>query len=316
MITGIYLVTIGLLLVALGYQLQKNPATMTIGTYGVFIVLSCVLLGQQWLHLAGVTVQLISVVSVVLAGFFGTILMLSMAWYSWKKSRQLIVPVIIGSYLLSLIVLSSWELWRVTAPGLMLYFVWQFSRFSISSVCYGLVSRAPKTGPLVVLGGGLADGYHVGKIVDARIHAAVLDARKMAEFPVIVFSGGQGDDQLRSEAAAMCDWAISHYGVPVAKTRLENQSRNTIQNLTYSSALLNGAPMTFYTSDYHVFRGALLAQAQGISAQGRGGKSVWRHRIPAFLREFAGVMSLHKRRHVFFGIMWGVVVGIKVIFFP
>jgi len=198
---------------------------------------------------------------------------------------------------------------------LLFYFVWQFSRFLISSVAYGIVSRSPKVGPLVVLGGGLADGYHVGKIVDARIRAAVLDAQKMTPFPIIVFSGGQGDDQQRSEAAAMREHAVLRYGVPLAQTRLEDQSRNTIQNFRYSAALLDGQPLTFYTSDYHVFRGALIAQTLGISARGRGGVSVWRHRIPAFLREFAGVMSLHKRRQVLFGILWVIVAGLNVIFF-
>lgn len=315
MITGIYLVTIGLLLVALGYQLQKNPATMTIGTYGVFIVLSVILLCQHWLNLSPASWQAIRVGSYSIAILMGVILMLSIAWYSWKKSRRLLVPGIIGGYLISLVLLSPWSLWRLAAPWLLFYFVWQFSRFLISSVAYGIVSRSPKVGPLVVLGGGLADGYHVGKIVDARIRAAVLDAQKMTPFPIIVFSGGQGDDQQRSEAAAMREHAVLRYGVPLAQTRLEDQSRNTIQNFRYSAALLDGQPLTFYTSDYHVFRGALIAQTLGISARGRGGVSVWRHRIPAFLREFAGVMSLHKRRQVLFGILWVIVAGLNVIFF-
>ena len=133
-------------------------------------------------------------------------------------------------------------------------------------MAYGIVSRSPKVGPLVVLGGGLADGYHVGKIVDARIRAAVLDAQKMTPFPIIVFSGGQGDDQQRSEAEAMREHAVLRYGVPLAQTRLEDQSRNTIQNFRYSAALLDGQPLTFYTSDYHVFRGALIAQGKWLSA--------------------------------------------------
>lgn len=313
--TVIYLVTIGLLLVALGYQLHKNPATMAIGTYGVFIVLSVILLCQHWLNLSPVRRHLLWVGGYSLAVFMGVILMLSLAWYSWKKSRRLLVPSVIGGYLISLVLLAPWSLWRLAAPWLMFYFVWQFSRFLISSVAYGLVSRPPKTGPLVVLGGGLADGYYVGRIVDARIRAAVLDAKKMPSLPVIVFSGGQGEDQRRSEAAAMRERAVLHYGIPLAQTRLEDQSRNTIQNLQYSAALLDGQPLTFYTSDYHVFRGALIAQNLGIAARGRGGVSVWRHRIPAFLREFAGVMSLHKRRQILFGSLWLIAAGINVIFF-
>ena len=129
MITLIYRVTIGLLLVALGYQLQKNPATMTIGTYGVFIVLSVILLCQHWLNLSPASRQAIRVCSYSVAILMGVILMLSIAWYSWKKSRRVLVSGIIGGYLISLVLLSPWSLWRMAAPGLLFYFVWQFSRF-------------------------------------------------------------------------------------------------------------------------------------------------------------------------------------------
>nr|WP_294974514.1 YdcF family protein [uncultured Leuconostoc sp.] len=248
-----------------------------------------------------------SQISYSIAVLFGILLLLSMVRHSWKKSHQLGLPLLVGIYLTSLVALSQWSLWWLSAPWLMLYFVWQFCRFIVSSVIYGYQSKAPTHGPLVVLGGGLAEGYKVGNIVDQRIQAAVTDANKMSEYPVIVFSGGQGDDQLISEAEAMRNWSVVHYGVPLEKTQLENRSRNTYQNLQYTAQLLSQQPFTFYTSGYHVFRGVLLAKKQNIIAQGRGGFVPLAYRIPAFFREFAGVMSMNIRRQILWAIVWGMI---------
>jgi len=305
--TIILVLTIILILVALLHQVKQNPATMRIGTYGIFIVL-----GTFWsiMHVIHTTSESINVVlkyGFVIGTFFGVVLMLSMVRHSWKRSHDILLPLLVFGYFFSLIVGFNWPLWRLSAPWLMLYFVWQFCRFIVSSVIYGYQSKAPTHGPLVVLGGGLAEGYRVGNIVDKRIQAAVADANKMSEYPMIIFSGGQGEDQLISEAEAMRDWSVSHYDVPLEKTQLENRSRNTYQNLKYTSQLLSQQPFTFYTSGYHVFRGVLLAKKQNIDAQGRGGFVPLVYRVPAFFREFAGVMSMNIKRQILWALVWGAI---------
>ncbi|MGY3742864.1 YdcF family protein [Leuconostoc inhae] len=299
--------TIIVLGLSLYYQVQQNPATMKIGTLGIFIVIGIVIFMCDFFNITSKNLKLMHQIGYSIAVIFGILLLLSMVRHSWKKSHQLGLPLLVGIYLTSLVVLSQWPLWWLSAPWLMLYFVWQFCRFIVSSVIYGYQSKAPTHGPLVVLGGGLAEGYKVGNIVDQRIQAAVTDANKMSEYPMIVFSGGQGDDQLISEAEAMRDWSVAHYGVPLEKTQLENRSRNTYQNLQYSSQLLSQQPFTFYTSGYHVFRGVLLAKQQNIIAQGRGGFVPLVYRIPAFFREFAGVMSMNIRRQILWAIVWGMI---------
>ena len=311
--TFVFLTTIALV-VALYHQFQKNPATMQIGTFGVFIVLMAIISMAYFFNITAQIVKISMQIGYGMAVFFGVVLMLSMVRHSWKKSHRLGLPLLVSGYLVSLLLFSQWSLWWQSAPWLMLYFVWQFSRFIVSSVLYGYVIKAPTHGPLVVLGGGLADGYSVGNIVDKRIQAAVTDANKMAAYPVIVFSGGQGNDQLRSEAEAMRDWAVSHYNVPREKTQLEDQSRNTYQNLKYTSQLLSAQPFTFYTSGYHVFRGVLLAREQNILARGRGGFVPLTYRVPAFFREFAGVMSMHLKRQVMWAAAWSLIAFVVNMF--
>lgn len=302
--TIILVLTIILLLVALLHQIKQNPATMKIGTYGVFIVLGTVLLILHWLHITSAHSHSILKYSAIFGTCFGVILMLSMVRHSWKRAHDIRLLLLVFGYFCSLIIGFNCYVWRVSAPWLMLYFVWQFMRFTVSSMVYNGVSTPPDKGPLVVLGGGLVAGYRVGTIVDQRIQAAVRDARQMSEYPTIVFSGGQGEDQLISEAEAMRDWAVRTYAVPHDQTLLENHSRNTYQNLKYTSQLLNNKPFTFYTSNYHVFRGALLAKKQHIIAHGRGGLVAWSYRLPAFLREFAGVMNINKRQQMIWGLTW------------
>ncbi len=300
----VYFIFIVLLIGGLYYQIRENPATMTVGTYGVFIVLFLslgVLYFGQFDRL--VWYRFGSCVG-ALAVIFGLLLLFSMSWYSWKKSRDYLTFMAASIYTVALIVTSYWQVMRWTLAWLLFYFVWQFMRFLISSLVYSVVTKAPKQGPIVVLGGGLVDGYKIGKIVDARIRAAVTDAKLMSIYPIIIFSGGQGEDELVSEAKAMRDWAILTYQVPISKTRLEDKSRNTYQNIKYSNQLLKNQAFTFYTSDYHVFRAVLLAQKQNVQAQGRGGDVVWRYRMTAFLREFAGVMSLNKWRHLCLASAW------------
>lgn len=302
--TIILIVTIILLLVALCRQIKQNPATMRIGTYGVFIVFGVFWLAIHVINVTDKNLNLILKSGYVIGTVLGVVLMLNMATHSWKKSHDFVLPVLVVSYVTSLVIFWGWSLWRLSMPWLMLYFVYQFIRFTMSSVVYKHVTKAPMTGPLVVLGGGLVDGYRVGNIVDQRIQAAVKDARRLPDYPIMVFSGGQGEDQLISEAEAMRQWAVTTYGVPVKKTLLENQSHNTYQNLKLTSQLLKGKAFTFYTSNYHVFRGVLLAKKQHIMASGRGGSVRLSYQIPAFLREFAGVMSINKRQHFLWGMIW------------
>ncbi|MGX7052177.1 ElyC/SanA/YdcF family protein [Leuconostoc palmae] len=303
-----------ILMFGMQYQIKRNPATLSVGTYGIFIIL--IFIGMIALAFNSPLVGMyhIFVLSYFFASIVGIFLLLSIGWYSYKKTKKSYILSLILVYLAINIMLFNYHDVFFSLMMLPSYFLIQFVRFLISSIVYGMVIKAPKKGPLVVLGGGLVNGYQIGDIVDQRIAAAVNDAKTINPFPTIVFSGGQGEDELISEAEAMRDWAVKKYQVPFSKTMLENRSRNTYQNLQFCHEMLPEQSFTFYTSNYHVLRGALLAQKQNINVQGRGGYVNWQYRIPAFIREFAGTMSIYKWRQVFCAFSWVVIVFIGLIF--
>ena len=233
-----------------------------------------------------------------------------------KSIGNLLLPIVVLAFLLiDWVYLSmgklpdSWiwlKILGIVYPVLSIYLAWQFGIFFLSSWVYGRRVRKQRAAYHVVLGAGLIQGEHVGKLLGNRILAAVKAVRDNET--ILVFSGGQGPDEKLSEARAMQKYAVEVLGFPIERTMLEDQSRTTYENLVFSSRLIKEKFM-FFTSDYHVFRAALFAATLKIDAQGgKGGKTAMYYRVPAFIREFIAVMNYEKRKHI----KW---VGIIVAFF-
>lgn len=81
---------------------------------------------------------------------------------------------------------------------------------------------------------------------------------------VIVVSGAQGPDEPSTEARAMADYLMEK-GVPAEKLLLEENSHNTIQNLTYSKQLLEeqgydiNKGVAIVSNGFHLTRTRMLA---------------------------------------------------------
>ena len=103
----------------------------------------------------------------------------------------------------------------------------------------------------------------------------------------VVVSGGQGDDEHISEAQCMYDYLTEH-GVDGGQILLEDQSRNTRQNIENAAALLRDYPVErvlIVTSDYHLPRALALAKDQGLSASGIGSTTLPEYWIKNHFRE-------------------------------
>ncbi|RZI48935.1 YdcF family protein [Lactococcus kimchii] len=233
-----------------------------------------------------------------------------------KSIGNLLLPIVVLLFLLvDWIYLSlghlpdSWLWLRILGmvfPVLSVYLAWQFGIFFLSSWVYGRRVRKVSASYHVVLGAGLIEGERVGKLLGNRIRAAVNAVRNQST--ILVFSGGQGADEKISEAQAMQKYAVESLGFPIERTRLEDKSRTTYENLVFSSELVK-SKFLFFTSDYHVFRAALFAARLGLEAEGgRGGKTAMYYRVPAFIREFIAVMNTERKKHM----IW---VGLIVAFF-
>lgn len=115
--------------------------------------------------------------------------------------------------------------------------------------------------------------------------------------PVIVVSGGQGNDEPISEAQSMADYLTAH-GVDESRILLENRSTNTLENLKYSSALLaeqgiDGGHLTVVSNGFHLTRVRLLAGRLGLDCSTLSAPMPdWPSRIYSTVREaFALVKS-------------------------
>jgi uncharacterized SAM-binding protein YcdF (DUF218 family) len=171
----------------------------------------------------------------------------------------------------------------------------------VSYVCYafvyGLVARTGRSDFVIVLGAGLGPGGQVPPLLASRLDRghnvwASLNRRATGPGPLLIVSGGKGDDEQVPEATAMASYLTAR-GFPADHLLLEDRSRSTEENLLFSKAIMDrvrpGARCTIVTSDFHAFRAAMTARRLGIRGQATGARVAGYYRPSAMLREFAAV---------------------------
>uniref|UniRef100_UPI0023F86392 YdcF family protein n=1 Tax=Streptococcus orisratti TaxID=114652 RepID=UPI0023F86392 len=154
----------------------------------------------------------------------------------------------------------------------------------------------PKLDYVVVLGAGLI-GEQVTPLLASRIDRGIAIYRKNPGSKLIM-SGGQGPDEVISEAQAMANYALVK-GVAADDIILENKSTNTKENIKFSRNLMtNGSQFALVTNYYHVFRALLIARQLGIKCIGYGAKTKFYFSLNAFIREFVGYLVYTKKWHM------------------
>ncbi|WP_420369670.1 YdcF family protein [Curtobacterium sp. L1-20] len=174
-----------------------------------------------------------------------------------------------------------------------------FVSFVVYSVAYARMRHREVPDTVVVLGSGLVHG-DVPPLLRSRLDRA-LDVYRSelaaGRRPLLVPSGGQGDDEPRSEGAAMAEYLVAQ-GADPADVRPETASRNTLQNLRFSRAVQHDAgrdgPILVVTNNYHVLRAAVLARKADLDAQVVGSPTAAYYVPSAFLREFVAVIVEHR----------------------
>lgn len=222
---------------------------------------------------------------------------------------------------LQVVVTESWQ--RVFFLMLTVYvtsFFFMYAVFTIAAITYAWKPKRKKTNDyIIVLGAGLIDGQRVTPLLASRIDKAIarynLQIQKGGQPPLLIMSGGQGSDERISEAEAMHRYALEQ-GVPKMHMAREEQSTNTYENMWYSKQIIDErfgdkAKGLFATNNFHVFRSALFARMVGLRADGIGSKTKFYYFLNATVREFIGVMSLHKRGLIILFIltMLGAILG-------
>jgi uncharacterized SAM-binding protein YcdF (DUF218 family) len=156
---------------------------------------------------------------------------------------------------------------------------------------------------MVVLGCYVLPDGKPGGVLRKRIEAAETFAGEQktvtGKAPVIIGSGGQGDDEPISEARCIKNYLKqNHYA---GKVLIEDESTTTRQNFLYSKKLAHTTEkVAFATTDYHVFRSGVIATKQGFRRpEGIGAKSPWYFYQNAMIREFIASIRSEYKMHLF-----------------
>lgn len=175
-----------------------------------------------------------------------------------------------------------------------------FLVFLCASVPYQLFPRQLDTEGIIIHGSGLIDGQPP-KLLRNRLDRGVAERERLLSKgldPLLIPSGGRGEDEPRAEGEAMAEYLLEDAGMPADRVHAETESRTTEENLVFSHRILDAtghqAPYIVTTSRYHAFRAALLARKLGFADEAIGGPTAFYFVPSATVREFLAILSYRK----------------------
>ena len=232
-----------------------------------------------------------------------------------------------------------------------MWFSFTFVSLLFYSWIYRILPRRRKYDYIIIHGAGL-DGPRPTPLLAGRIDKALELWNKQHQQGKFVASGGQGADEVVSEAQAMRDYLLEK-GVPADAILMEDKSTTTWENLKNSIAVIRtdhtsaasndaasgsssasngtaasgdvtasdstGACGDFTTavvsSDFHVFRCAEYAHNLGIKADGIGSHTKGWYWPTAFIREFIAITKAHLWPYLVIGGIYTLINALNYAFF-
>lgn len=184
------------------------------------------------------------------------------------------------------------------------YFGFLFITYLTYSYIYQKLSVKGNLDYIIVLGSGLI-GDRVPPLLKSRLDKSIeiyIKQKEKGNETKIIVSGGQGEDELISEASAMKRYLISQ-NINDSDILLEDKSTNTYENMKYSKVIMektNKYKSIFVTNNYHVFRASIFARKVGLKAQGVGAPTAFYFLPSALIREFVGILVMYKWLNIIF----------------
>lgn len=155
---------------------------------------------------------------------------------------------------------------------------------------------------VIILGSGLIDGEKVSKLLADRLDKAIAVYNRDRTKPIMIPSGGKGSDETMAEGEAMAEYLEEH-GIPKEHIIVENQSVNTLENMTFSKRIIDsreGEKTTaLVTSNYHVYRALRYCRKIGLKCTGIGARVASYYWPSALIREFVAVQREKKHMILF-----------------
>lgn len=154
---------------------------------------------------------------------------------------------------------------------------------------------------IIVHGSGLING-DVPPLLASRLDKAIEVFNAGGGRATIIPSGGQGQDESRAESDAMTDYLLAR-AISPSQIVPEDQSTTTLENMQFSKMIIEKrstahASVIFVTSNYHVFRTALIARRVGLKTQGVGSRTARYYLPSAIIREFIAILAMYKWWHI------------------
>lgn len=108
-----------------------------------------------------------------------------------------------------------------------------------------------------------------------------------------ILSGGQGDDEIMSEAECMYNW-LADKGIKKERMYIEDRSGTTRENLEFSKAIMEREDLcpviTIITNDFHQYRASMIAKSLGIECYNVSGRT-FKTMLPTYyVRELGGIL--------------------------
>lgn len=232
-----------------------------------------------------------------------------------------------------------------------MWFSFTFVSLLFYSWIYRILPRRRKYDYIIIHGAGL-DGTRPTPLLAGRIDKALELWNKQHQQGKFVASGGQGADEVVSEAQAMRDYLLEK-GVPADAILMEDKSTTTWENLKNSIAVIradhtsaasndaasgsssasNGTAASgdvtasdstgacgdftaaVVSSDFHVFRCAEYAHNLGIKADGIGSHTKGWYWPTAFIREFIAITKAHLWPYLVIGGIYTLINVLNYAFF-
>ncbi|GIN39263.1 MULTISPECIES: YdcF family protein [Heyndrickxia] len=202
------------------------------------------------------------------------------------------------------------------ATLIIVYFFLHLTNFLTAYFLYQFNKPKLNQDFIIVLGSGLINDK-VPPLLASRINKAIDFYWKQAAAtfpPIILFSGGQGQDENLPEAEAMQKYAVEK-GIPSEHTLTETRSVNTLQNMLYSKQIMDSIKgdqynSIFTTNNFHLFRASLYAKMAGLKSQGIGSKTAFYYWPNAMIREYIAIIVMQRKRHT---IVVGTILGGSIL---
>lgn len=161
----------------------------------------------------------------------------------------------------------------------------------------------------IVVHGAKIFGAEPSSLLASRVDAAYDLWRRQNECGVIVVSGGQGSDEVVTEADAMKRYLLRR-GMSEAAIVEEGRSTTTLENVICSQAIMDeragGKPyrVALVSSEFHVFRCAVLAQRVGLDFEVVAAPTRPVTLLRSLARECGGVLIEYPRHLVLLVLIW------------